>query len=117
MTPEEFVKGFFLEKTKSLDLYFETNNKSGVAQASELIKELELSPEKQIKLKEIIDMVLTDTFYTVLLGLDGATQIGNTQELYKLYDEKGNELIGGDIESLAWEYFHNNKFESKKNLQ
>lgn len=113
MTPEEFVKGFFLEKKKHLELYTGINNEAGITQVGELIKELKLSPEKTTKLKQIIDIVLTDTFYTILLGLDGATQIGDTQELYKLYGEKGNKLTGGDIEHFAWEYFHNNS-ESKK---
>ncbi|MFK7982289.1 MAG: hypothetical protein AB8G86_20070 [Saprospiraceae bacterium] len=113
MTPEEFVKGLFLEKKKHLELYTGMNNELEVTQVSTLIKELKLSPEKTTQLKKIIDIVLTDTFYTILLGLDGSAQFGNTQELYKLYDEEGNELTGGDIEHFAWEYFHNNS-ESKK---
>ena len=45
------------------------------------------------------------------MGLEGEAQIGERQESYKIEDENGNELTGGEIESYAWEYFHNNKFE------
>lgn len=55
--------------------------------------------------------VLRDAFYTTLLGLDGEAQIGERQETFKIEDENGNELTGGEIESYAWEYFHNNKLE------
>lgn len=45
--------------------------------------------------------MLVDVNYTVLLGLDGEAKIGNQQELYKLIDEEGSELTGGEIESAT----------------
>jgi hypothetical protein len=61
-----------------------------------------------------LDAVLRDAFYTVLLGLDGEAQIGGHQETYEITDENGNILTGGEIESYAWEYFHNRRFEKNK---
>jgi hypothetical protein len=73
--------------------------------------DLQLDEQKTEKLRQILSGVLRDVFYATLLGLSGEAQIGERQETYKIEDENGNELAGGEIESYAWEYFHNNKFE------
>lgn len=53
---------------------------------------------------------MTDTFYTILLGLDGSASIGNSQESFKIFDEDDNLISeGGDLEGFAYEYFHENK--------
>ena len=56
-------------------------------------------------MKRIVAGILTDVFYSVLLGLDGAASISGEQLLYRLYDEEGNELLG-ELEGLAYERFH-----------
>jgi hypothetical protein len=111
MTSDDFAKGFYLERKQLLELYFKSDNNTDVSQ---LISSLQLDQEKTERLKQILNAVLRDAFYTVLLGLDGEAQIGNRQETYKILDEEGNELTGGEIEVAAWEYFHNNKFENSK---
>ena len=108
MTPEEFVKNFYLERKILIDLYLSSDNETDV---SKLIADLQLDEHKTERLRQILNGVLRDAFYTTLLGLDGEAQIGEQQELYKIEDENGHELTGGEIESYAWEYFHNNKFE------
>lgn len=108
MTPEEFVKNFYLERKNLVDLYLSADNETDV---SKLIGELQLDEEKTERLRQILNGTLRDAFYTTLLGLDGCAKIGERQETYKIEDENGNELTGGEIESYAWEYFHNNKFE------
>lgn len=106
MTPEEFVKGFHLQKQQILDLY--TNDKD--LHASCLINELDLDNRKKDLLKKIFDQILTDAYYSILLGIDGEASIGNAQHAYKLFNEAGKELTGsGEIEAEAWEYFHNDK--------
>ncbi len=108
MTPEEFVKNFYLERKSLVDLYLSSDNKTDV---SKLITDLQLDEEKSEKIRQILNGVLRDAFYTTLLGLDGEAKIGNRQETYKIEDENGNELTSGEIEGFAWEYFHNNKME------
>lgn len=108
MTPEEFVKNFYLERKSLIDLYMGSDKEADV---SKLIANLHLDEQKTEIIRQILNGVLREAFYTTLLGLDGAAQIGDRQETYNLQDENGNELTGGEIESLAWEYFHNNKFE------
>ena len=108
MTPEEFVKNFYLERKLLVDLYLNSDKKTDV---TKLILDLQLDEHKTEKLRQILNGVLRDAFYTTLLGLDGEAQIGERQETYKIEDENGIELSGGEIESYAWEYFHNNKLE------
>lgn len=108
MTPEEFVKNFYLERKTLVDLYLSSDIETDV---SKLIADLQLDEQKTEKLRQILNGALRDAFYTTLLGLDGEAQIGERQETYKIEDENDNELTGREIESYAWEYFHNNKFE------
>ena len=71
-----------------------------------------LSNTQQEQLKDVIDTLLTDVFYSVLLGLDGESSIGNTQHTYKIHDEEGNLISDcGELEACAYEYFHEGKYE------
>ena len=104
MTAEEFVELFAKERDDLLELYFDPNLQSAVAAD---IASLNLTSEQNEIARRIVNGILTDTLYTVLLGLDGEASIGRTQIAYKLYDEDGNELTGsGLIEACAWEKFH-----------
>ena len=55
------------------------------------------------EVKELIDSVMNEAFYTMLLGLDGETSLGDVQMQYKVYDENDNLLDG--IESYAYDVF------------
>lgn len=104
MSPEEFVKNFYLEKQNILRSSFDDQSENVT---SIKIKELELNQIQVEKLKEIVSNLLTDTFYTILLGLDGSANIGTTQESFKIYDEENNLISeGGDLEGYAYDYFH-----------
>lgn len=46
---------------------------------------------------------MNDTFYTLLLGLDGETSLGDVQMQYKLFDENDNLIEG--IEENAYDIF------------
>ena len=109
MTTEQFVKSFYQEKQNIFNSCFDHDSEYRTLVSSK-IEQLNLNIEQTEKFKEIISDLLTDTFYTVLLGLDSSASIGNSQESFKIYDE-GNDLISekGDLEGLAYEYFHQNK--------
>ncbi|MEL6626479.1 MAG: hypothetical protein AAFO96_07945 [Bacteroidota bacterium] len=102
MTPKEFVKGFYQEKEEALNLYTQDLSTTAVGI---LIQQLNLSPEQMPILRQILDGVMTDTMYGILLGLDGAASIGGEQEDYQIFDEEGNKLTGGNIEGYAFEFF------------
>ncbi len=104
MTLEQFVDGFAKQRIESLSTYFAPSSGSEVATE---IAALQLSAEQARKLRRIIDGVLRDTLYTVLLGLDGAAAIGGQQERYDLRAEDGTRLTGsGELEALAYERFY-----------
>ena len=89
MTSDEFAKNFYLEKLNILKSCFEEQPQYPSA-VNAKIKEMVLSNTQQEQLKDVIDTLLTDVFYSLLLGLDGESSIGNTQQTYKIYDEEGN---------------------------
>ena len=110
MTLEEFVKAFKDEKARIIKEYFSDNPQST---AGALFKSLELSDAQTATLRRAIDTCLTDTFYTVLLGLDGSTGIGSMQHTFKIYDEDNNLLSDcGDLEAEAYRQFHEELNES-----
>lgn len=106
MTTEEFVKNFYLEKQNIFHSAFNHQSEYRTL-VSKKIEELNLDELQSEQLKSIISDLLTDTFYTILLGLGGAACIGNSQECFKIYDEN-EQLISecGDLEGYAYEYFH-----------
>ena len=106
MTPEQFVKAFYQERQHFIDTYFNNGEQTDV---SALIADLNLNERGTERLRQILYGTLRDAFYTVLLALDGEASIGGIQKIYKIRDDEGNELTGGDIEVYAYEYFHNNK--------
>lgn len=108
MTPKEFVELFHNEKTDYFNKCFDEKAELFV---SVKIKELNLSDNQMNILKEAVDCILTDTYYTILFGLDGCANIGGLQRDYKLYDEDGTLITngGGEIEGNVWEYFQNEK--------
>ncbi len=108
MTTEEFVKGFHLHKQEMLQVYLSHGSDTHVGQ---LIEKLNLSEEQRATFEKLLDASFNDLMYSILLAFDGSTSIGNLeQQLYTIFDEKGNQLGGeeqcGDIEALAYEYFH-----------
>jgi hypothetical protein len=55
-----------------------------------------------------IGAAVTDTFYTLLLSLDGSASLGGTQRTFIVTDESGNVVANGDgrLEASAWDAFH-----------
>ncbi len=105
MTPREFVELFYKNKTDYLNQCLDENSGFWI---SEKLKSLNLNDEQKEVMATVIDDILTDTYYTILFGIDGCAQIGGSQHMYKLYDEDGNLLTeGGEIEGYAWEFFQN----------
>ena len=102
MTAKEFVENFKLEKDSLLK---EFTNIESQTEVQKLIQSMKLNEEQAEILKEVLNSTLRDTFYTILLGLDGCSMIGESQQLYEIKDENGN-LISGEIEGYAYEYFH-----------
>ena len=61
-------------------------------------------------LRDIVDGVLTDAWYTLLLALDGAASLGGVQQEYDLRDETGAKISGdGELEAAAYDHFQESK--------
>ena len=102
MTSAEFVACVAEEKEAMLALYLDPASGSAVARD---IEDLRFTPTQKEDLKKILDEVLTDAFYTMLLALDGTASLGGNQQHYELRDQTG-AILTGDIEGAAWERFH-----------
>lgn len=104
MTAKEFVELFYTEKNYMMKQYFDNSESTEVGLK---IDSLDLTSEQMEKMQSIINIVLTDAMYTILLGLDGEASIGKIQQTYELYDDSGCKLTDcGEIEQYAYEYFH-----------
>lgn len=100
MTAEEFVKNCYKEKENMQKIYFDKDKETYVG---EQIKSISSKGISTNEIKELIDSVMNETFYTMLLGLDGETSLGDVQMQYKLFDDNDN-LIDG-IEENAYDIF------------
>lgn len=71
------------------------------------IAAMQLDSDREAALRQVIDGLLTDVFYTWLLALDGCASFGGKQRDYELKDEDGSLLTDcGAIEGAAYEAFH-----------
>ena len=64
MTSDEFAKNFYLEKLKFLKSCFEEHPKH-LSAINVKIKEMALDSTQQEQLKEVINTLLTDVFYSI----------------------------------------------------
>ena len=103
MTGEEFVKLCFEEKEAILEAYFGSDTQTEVGSR---IRDLIQSGANQDALYRLLDLVMKENYYMLLLALDGETSLGGKQIAYKLYDEENNLLNQcGEIEMAAYHYF------------
>jgi hypothetical protein len=101
MDAKEFVASWKSEKSSYLQLL-----KSDDLLVSKQIAALGLTPIQLEQLWVLLDTVLTDTMYTLLLGLDGSASIGGTQHAFQIRDESGNIVAAsGALEDQAYEQF------------
>ena len=102
MTPENFVALWKSEKASMLQMF---TDQSGTTAAAQKIQAMQLTPDQLKKLGAVLDTVLTDAMYTLLLALDGEASIGGVQQIYELKSEDGTVLTG-ELEAEAWKQFH-----------
>ena len=104
MTPAEFVRHWRMEKDGLLELFMSTTSETLVSQR---IASMGVSEQQTIALREVLNLALTETFYTLLLGLDGAASIGGVKQSYRVLDEDGCLICGdGRVEAEAYAQLH-----------
>ena len=74
-------------------------------QVGTLLQQADLTDAQRQIVIAALDAALTDAFYTILLGLDGAASLGGTQRSYRLQDEDGSIISDGSgkLEAVAYE--------------
>lgn len=103
MTAEEFVNNCYKEKQEMLKIYFDEEKETQVGnQIKNIVSKGSILNDE---VKGLVNSVMNEVFYTILLGLDGETSLGDIQMQYKVYDENDNLLDG--IESYAYDSFMN----------
>lgn len=106
MTGEEFVRLCFEEKESILREYCDPETESTVGA---MVRELVRAGADQETLHKLLDLVLTENWYRMLLALDGSASLGGEQMTYEVRDEDGNILNEcGELEAAAWEVFMEN---------
>lgn len=103
MNAAEFVANWRREKEELLKYFMGERGDTVIAGR---ILAMGLSRDQLEGFRAVLDEVLQDTMYTLLLGLDGATSIGAQRKNYRIVDEQG-ELIAntGELEAEAWKQF------------
>lgn len=103
MTAEEFVKAVKADKEETLSIYFSDDEETMVGN---LVNDIIRCGIPKEKIYELVNQILNENCYRLLLALDGEASLGNIQNAYRLFDEDNNELTGsGEIESAAFELF------------
>jgi len=103
MNGEEFVRLCREEKEAMKREYLSPASESKVGI---LLRELIRAGADREKLCELLDTVMTESWYTMLLALDGGASLAGSQQTYRLYDEDDNLLNEcGELEAAAWEAF------------
>ncbi|MDO5046264.1 hypothetical protein [Campylobacter sp.] len=103
MIGEDFVKLCFKEKENTLKQYFNENDATEVGKR---INALIRNGANRNALYELINLILKENYYTLLLALDGEASLGGKQVSYKLFDKDMNILNKcGEIEEAAYKYF------------
>jgi hypothetical protein len=89
--------------------YKDYTDGSGSTAVSKLLLKLKLNSEQTGIANKLIETILIDTYYNLLLSLDGASCLGGVQQSYKLFDEKGKLVFQvGELEGDAYEAFQKN---------
>ena len=108
-------KNFYGERKRIIESSFDFGQDLR-SYVSTKIQDLNLDEEQTEKLRHIISVLLTDTFYGVLLGLDGSASIGERQETFAITGEDGKIISEcGEIEGEAYKVFCANRLECEEN--
>ena len=103
MNGKDFLKLCFEEKENSLKQYFYNSYKTEVGKRINTLIESGANKEE---LYELINLILKETYYAILLALDGEASLGGKQLICELLNQDGNVISKcGEIEVEAYKYF------------
>lgn len=102
MQLREFVLALREERDAMLASY---TTPEPITHVGTLLQQASLTAAQRQTVIAAVDSALTDAFYTILLGLDGAASLGGTQQSYRVQDEAGTIISdgNGELEAMAYE--------------
>ncbi len=103
MTGEEFTRLCYKEKESVVEEYFD---EASECETAVILRRLIQGGANRNELYELVDKLLSENYYRLLLALDGEASLAGVQQCYKLYGEDGvllNEC--GELEAGAYELF------------
>jgi hypothetical protein len=101
----EFVTALKDERDSLLDSYISPEPRTYVGR---LLADAGLDDQQKRKVFAALDTALTDAFYTILYGLDGASALGPLeQQSFTIADENGRVVSdgSGNLEAAVSEIF------------
>jgi len=99
MTPGEFIENLKAELETREGLYFSPEQETQVAI---LIKSMNLDVSQSGAMQKIVRLLIQDTAYGLICGIEGSGSLGNHQGPHKLIAESGDELTG-ELDALFFE--------------
>jgi hypothetical protein len=106
MGPEEFARACKRERDVLFQMYQDRGGNTSVA---EHLRSADLTETQRTHVLAALDAALTDTFYNLLLALDGSASLGGgMRQSYTVTAEDGAAVATGDgrLEAAAWAAFH-----------
>ena len=102
MHASEFVANWYSLKGELVAAFTKADSET-----SRKIAALNLTTSQYEQLESIVDDVIRDTMYTLLLGLDGAARIEKDQRHFTIACEDGQPIE--NLEDEAWKRFPGNR--------
>lgn len=105
LAASEFVRACKEERDAMLAMFSDASAGTTVGQH---LDAAQLNSEQRRNVIAALDVALTDTFYTLLMGLAGEASLGGQQQVYRLSDEMGQPISPSeyaDLGDLAFEAF------------
>ncbi len=102
MHASEFVGNWYSLKGELVAAFTKADSET-----SRKIVVLNLTPSQYKQVESIVDDVIRDTMYTLLLGLDGAARIGKDQQHFTIACEDGHPIE--NLADEAWKRFQGNR--------
>ena len=99
MKPKEFINNLKQELEFRSDLYLDPEQQTEVFR---LIQSLNLDASQTGIMKNILNLLLQETAYALVCGIEGTGSIGSIQEQFKLISESGDNLTG-ELDSIFYE--------------
>lgn len=100
MRPQEFIDNVLDSIESLVSLY--AQGKSGHTYLGSELDKIGLSIDQREQVLALIRLAVGEATHSIICGIEGTASLGNSQQMYRLLDEEGNELTG-QLDALLYE--------------